>query len=58
MERYRRNELTAGGAAKLAGITKAEFLRRRGEFGVLAIEDRSDEELERELKRALRAAGH
>lgn len=53
MERYRRGELSAGEAAQTANVSKSEFLRRRGEFGVMAIKDRSEAELETELQKAL-----
>jgi hypothetical protein len=47
VEAYARDELSAGQAATAAGITKVEFLRRLGEFGVSVLAtDRLEEDAE------------
>lgn len=54
MELYRREEINADQAAERAGISKIEFLDRRGEFGVRAFTQTPDE-FDEDLKAAAAA---
>jgi predicted HTH domain antitoxin len=48
---FEMKKLTSGGAARLAGISRVEFLSRLGNYGV-PVFDMTEEELEQEMRLA------